>query len=122
MSNLTQSEEKILDFIRTFQKEKRRSPTMREIAKGCGYSGTGFVHRAVQNLADSGNLQTENGVILFSISPLAGKQVLKFCQKHERVVNSLRLYISSDPDFIPSIIKVSPAKCHFCILSQKDHE
>ena len=53
---LTDSQRKTLNFIRQYQAEHGRAPTMSEIAEGIGIRSRGVVHRYVQALADAGEL------------------------------------------------------------------
>jgi len=55
--NLTQTEVKIQDFIRTFINQNGHSPTLREIGDGVAIKSKGTVHRYVTALKTKGALQ-----------------------------------------------------------------
>lgn len=55
--NLTQTETKIQDFIRTFISQNGHSPTLREIGDGVAIKSKGTVHRYVNALKTKGALQ-----------------------------------------------------------------
>jgi len=55
--NLTQTEVKIHDFIRTFINQQGHSPTLKEIGDGVAIKSKGTVHRYVSALKTKGALQ-----------------------------------------------------------------
>ena len=55
--NLTQTEVKIQDFIRSFIDQNGHSPTLREIGDGVAIKSKGTVHRYVTSLKTKGALQ-----------------------------------------------------------------
>jgi len=55
--NLTQTEVKIQDFIRSFIDQNGHSPTLREIGEGVAIKSKGTVHRYVTSLKTKGALQ-----------------------------------------------------------------
>ena len=54
---LTKREKDVYDYILEYRKEKRFSPSMREIAEGIGLHSASTVHVHVHNLMDKGWLQ-----------------------------------------------------------------
>lgn len=50
----TRTDEKMLDFIRTFMVENGYPPTIREICKGLGYSSAGSAHEHFEKLKELG--------------------------------------------------------------------
>jgi Mn-dependent DtxR family transcriptional regulator len=61
---MTDRERQALQFIRTFQKANRRSPSMSEIADHLGVSKS-RVQQLLLALDHKGEIQRENGDILF---------------------------------------------------------
>lgn len=58
---LTQSQQKTLNFIRSYMGDHGLAPTLVEIGKGVGINSKGVVHRHVQALKDKGYLERSNG-------------------------------------------------------------
>ena len=56
-TRLTKREQDVYDYILEYRKEKRFSPSMREIAEGIGLHSASTVHVHVHNLMDKGWLQ-----------------------------------------------------------------
>ena len=51
---MTRREQDVYDYILEYRKEKRFSPSMREIAEGIGLHSASTVHVHVHNLVDKG--------------------------------------------------------------------
>lgn len=47
---MTAPQRKVLDFLTAYIECERISPSLREIAAGCGYSSPATVHKILQNL------------------------------------------------------------------------
>ena len=54
MANLTKRDSEILDYIKSYMKEKGTTPTIREICSGIGLYSTNTVHGHFQRLVDLG--------------------------------------------------------------------
>ena len=60
-SDLTERQKSVLDFIISFQKAHRMSPTVREIAAHLGLNSPGGIHRILTILKDKGYVIAEAG-------------------------------------------------------------
>ena len=60
-TNLTRSQQKVLQFVEQFSTKEGRSPTLKDIAAGVGCTAVSTIHRHITHLIGKGFLDREHG-------------------------------------------------------------
>ncbi|MDR2697446.1 MAG: transcriptional repressor LexA [Holophagales bacterium] len=60
-TNLTRSQQKVLQFVERFSEKEGRSPTLKDIAVGVGCAAVSTIHRHVTHLIEKGFLERQHG-------------------------------------------------------------
>lgn len=77
--DLTDRQQRMLDFIESFYKREKKSPTIREIGEACEISSTSVVSYNLDRLEYRGYIERDRdssrGIILFGVCPCCGTKL-----------------------------------------------